>query len=276
MPETDFFEAVDQLNAGENALPEENFFDAVDELNGDPDAGRETSPEPTLISELAPYWEEYTSDDVQAQCEPLRVMLTVSGVVAGYNNPTLDGILARMVTNEVLRGATLDGSGSPYVLPVPLYRFWTDPKTGLPLWAANPFEPQGPNERITVYLHKRSIRPSHAKKQKGQKTPYSIKGRYKEKRIPVPAQTARHWWADCIGYRHEVLRLMENLDALGKERMAKVQSVRVKKIDRFRMDRPVPVRYFDDETDVEARGYTGWTPPYWLADAQAECAVPHQ
>jgi len=277
MPETDFFEAVDELNdLSDDEPPGDDWFEAVDELDGDPDAGRETSAKPTLIPELETHWGTYMSDDVQMQCEPLRVMLTVSGKVGGYDAPTLDGILARMVTDEALGGQTLDRSGSPYLLPVPLFRLWTDPETGLPLWAANPFAPHGPSERVTEYWHKRSIRPTHAKKQKGQKTPYKIKGRYKEKRVPLPAQTARHWWADCIGYRHEILRLMKNLDTLGKKRMAVVQDVRVKRIDRFRMDRPVPVRYFDDEADVEPRGYTGWTPPYWLADAQAECAVPHR
>lgn len=276
---TDFFEAVDLLKAEENEPAEaDDFFAAVDQLKGegDPDDGKAevVGPGPTLIRELEPYWTEWTNDERQADCEPLRVLLEVDGVTAGYDAPTLDGILARMVTDEALSGDALDGSGGPYVLPVPLFRLWADPETRLPLWACNSFTPAGPNAQVTEYWHKRSIRSDHARKQKGQRTPYSIKGRYKEKRVPLPAQTARYWWADCIGYRPEVLRLMQQLRVFGKKRMALVRNVRVQKIERFQMQRPVPLHYFDESTDVQHHGYTGWTPPYWLAETQTECGVP--
>jgi len=160
---------------------------------------------------------------------------------------------------------------------VPLYQLWTDPETGLPLWACNHYQPAGPNQELAYYWHKRAIRPDHAKKQSGQKTPYTRKGRYKEKRRPVPAQTAKVWWADCIGDLEEVERLLvQGLDAMGKKRKALVRSIDVKEIDRFQMDRPVPLTYFDDDTEVEEHGYMGWTPPYWpgVPQVQAECGVP--
>jgi len=263
----------------------DSYFEVVDALNatldakGDPDPTRpENDPSrPTLISELRPYWERYTDEACQAQMEPMRVVVETDGIMAGYDNPTFDGILARMVTDEALNGDTLDGRHSPYLLPVPLYQLWTDPQTGLPLWACNHYRPAGPSEEVAYYWHKRAIRPEHAKKQTGQKTPYTRKGRYKEKRRPVPAQTAKTWWADCIGVPDEVNRLLtQGLDAMGKKRKALVRSVCVEGISRFEMNRPVPLRYFDDPADVEKHSYMGWTPPYWpgVPQVQAECGMP--
>jgi hypothetical protein len=231
---------------------------------------------PTLLGELRPYWERFADPDYQETMEALRVVVHTEGVMAGYDNPTLDGLLAWAVQHEALRGQTMDSTGSPYLLPVPLYRLWTCPDTGLPLWAANPFQPHGPNVKTVEYWHKRMIRPEHARKQKGQRQPYGIKGRYKEKRVPLPAQTARTWWADCIGDADEVARLMDTVEVMGKRRKALVVEVRVEPLEQFRMCRPVPLGYFDDPSICTARTYTGWTPPYWsgVPQCQAECGMP--
>lgn len=261
------------------------FFDAVDTLNnevraaeGDPDAGRpDNDPtRPTLIPELRPYWEKYTDDTYQSNMEPLRVIVHVNGPMAGYDPPTFDGILARMVTDDALSGDTLDGQQSPYLLPVPLYRLWADPETGLPLWACNHYAPAGPTVDTTITIHKRMIQDVHASEATTPRQPDPKRGRHKTKRIHHPATEARAWWADCIGNAEEIRRLLSQLDAMGKKRRALVQSIEVRPIDQFQMNRPVPLRYFDEDTEVEQHGYMGWSPPYWsgVPVCQAECGVP--
>src|SRR5690606_10100007 len=196
-----------------------DFFEAVDSLSDMApveEPPQRTFRRPTLIGDLAPYWERYTDDAHQQAMRPLRVTVEVDGLMAGYDEPTLDGLLAAMVVQEALHGAPMDGTFAPYVLPVPLYRLWTCPETRLPLWACNPFRPVGPNQRVTTFLHKRTVRPEHARQQKGQPQPYPIKGRHKEKRVPLPAQTARYWYADGIGDEAEVARLMGLVEVMGK------------------------------------------------------------
>src|SRR5690606_14334682 len=125
------------------------------------------------------------------------------------------------------------------------------------------------------FLHKRTVRPEHARQQKGQPQPYPIKGRHKEKRVPLPAQTARYWYADGIGDEAEVARLMGLVEVMGKRRMALVRAVAVEPIERFHMDRPVPLAFFDGETAVTGRQFCGWTPPYWpgVPECHAECGM---
>lgn len=230
---------------------------------------------PTLVGELRPYWERYTDPAYQQAMRPLRVTIEVEGPVGGYDAPTLDGLLAWAVVHEALQGHALDDTGSPYLLPAPLYRLWTCPDTGLPLWAANHFAPVGPVAKTVSYWHKRAIRPEHARPQKGQPQPYSIKGRYKEKRVPLPAVVASYWWADCVGDPDEVLRLIGRVEVVGKKRMALVRGVSVEPLGRFAMNRPVPIRYFDNPAEVQDRQYQGWTPPYWpgVPECQAECGL---
>jgi len=258
-----------------------DFFEAVDALNreqGEPtdDVRLNTGDEPTLIPSLEPYWKTYTSKQYRSKMMPLRIVIKTDGVMAGYDSPTCDGILAHLVVDEALEGDDLDEAGGPYLLPVPLFQLWMDPKTGLPLWACNNFAPVGPSEEIAFYWHKRTIRPEHAKKRSEQRTPYAYKGRHKEKRVPTPAQTAKTWFADCIGHRDEVARLFEELEVIGKRRKALVRSVEVRRLDNFKMRRPVPLRYFNETTNVEPHGQKGWTPPYWagVPQVQAECGVP--
>lgn len=260
MEPIDFFEAVDSLH--EMTPPEE--------------VPTRASRRPTLIGDLAPYWERYTDAAYQQAMRPLRVTVEVDGLMAGYDEPTIDGLLAAMVVQEALRGTPMDATFAPYILPVPLYRLWTCPDTRLPLWACNHFRPVGPNTKVTTFLHKRSIRVEHARRQKGQSQPYTIKGRHKEKRVPLPAQTARYWYADCIGHADEVARLMGLVEVMGKRRMALVRAVAVEPIERFGMNRPVPLGFFDEETAITRRQFKGWTPPYWpgVPECHAECGLP--
>lgn len=229
--------------------------------------------QPTLMRELAPYWIRYTSPEFQQTLRPLRITIEVSGPMAGYNDPTLDGILARLVTDEAFEGGALDGDFAPYLLPVPLYRLWTDPVTGLPLWASNHFAPGGESLQAESYWHKRMIRTEMVRQRPGQPQPYAIKGRYKEKRVPMPVKAAGCWEVDCIGDPEEIARLLRSLDAIGKKRMALVLGFDVQQIDQFTLKRPVPVHYFDDPTAVTNKQYVGWTPPYWpgAPECHAEC-----
>lgn len=109
-----------------------------------------------LLDELCPYHERYLDDEYQASMQRLLVVADVAGPLGGYDRLTLDGLLARMVVDEALGGATLQGGG-PYVLPVPLRLMWSDPVTEMPLWAANHFTPVGESTKSVLYWHRRMI-----------------------------------------------------------------------------------------------------------------------
>lgn len=239
----------------------------------------------TLLPEVAPYWERYTDPAFQAQMRPLVIRAGVVGPVAGYDRLQLDNLLAGQVLREALGGDLVDGQQAPYLLPAPLYLLWRDPAYGLPLWASNPFVPEGQSVRMSIYWHKRMVRGELMPDQyqePGTKKPKrpdvaGIKGRYKEKRIPLPAEQAPVWSATCIGDADEIARLLERVTALGKRRLGLVQWWEVADIERFEIGRPVPEAYCDDLPAGLPRKFAGWTPPYFpgVPPCQGWCVEPN-
>lgn len=229
-----------------------------------------------LLDEVRPYHERYLAPAYQEAMERILVVADVAGPVGGYDRLTLDGLLARMVMDEALEGATLQGAG-PYVLPVPLRRMWQDPATGMPLWAANHFAPAGDSVKSVMYWHRRMIRPDLGHVPGGRRPKVDNRaGRYKEIRMPLPTENASRWAADCVGDPAEVARLLERCSALGKRRLSRVLAWHVVPIDgEFSFTRPVPAEYAGTEDRTQLR-YGGWTPPYWpgVPECQAWCAVP--
>lgn len=234
-----------------------------------------------LLDELRPYQDRYLDPDYQSGMQRLLVVADVAGPLGGYDPLTLDGLLARMVVDEAMRGASLDrGAPGPYVLPVPLRLVWTDPDTDMPLWAANHFRPVGGSVKSVHYWHRRMIRPDlgHVPGKRRPKVDGRA-GRYKEIRMPLPTENARRWAADCIGDPAEVARLLERCVALGKRRLARVLQWHVVPIDgEFRFTRPVPAGYVGTPQDGASLRYGGWTPPYWpgVPECQAWCVVPEE
>lgn len=230
----------------------------------------------TLLPELEPYWQRWSSPEAQAAMIPLRVAVEVTGIMAGYNPLNLDNLLARLVVDRAFSGNQLDDTHSPYLLPAPLKIMWRHPQTGHPLYASNAFTPVGHNQHLTVWWHKRFVRPELARaeavKRKGDIQP--SQGRYKEKRTPLPAQTASVWYADCIGDADSIAELLRLCNRIGKRRMASVEEWCIGKIEAFEYTRPVPVPYRHPNGDLPIdMQYCGWTPPYWpgVPESQGWC-----
>ena len=233
----------------------------------------------TLLPELAPYWQRYTSDEYQCAMTPLIIECEVDSPLGGYHPLTLDGLLAWSMVNEAMRGNQLDNSQSPYLLPAPLRLLWRSP-AGMPLWAANWFEPVGANRKVSLWWHKRAIKPEHAALRKGvsKASVSEVMGRFKEKRIPMPAQIASTWTTTCIGNPNEIARLLQSVDAVGKKRNARVSRWTIRPAESFEFTRFVPVAYIHETQGGFPLNsqIAGWTPPYWdgMPECKAMCAVP--
>lgn len=229
----------------------------------------------TLIPGLEPYWCKYTDDEYQSKMRPLRIGVQIEGVLTGYHSIQIDSLLSRLVVDEAMDGDRLDNSGTPYLLPIPLKLVWQQPVTELPLWAANALEPSAGSKSISVWWHKRFIKEnfvSHETKYKKSDIAPN-KGRFKEKRVPLPAQTAKSWMADCTGDPNEIARLLQKCVSIGKKRLAMVVEWTVSEVDEFEFSRPLPVEYLQTDLDIEKTIYCGWTPPYWasIPEVQAIC-----
>lgn len=235
-----------------------DWFAAADKLSGNT-----TKRTPTLTPELAPYWERYQRLEMQ----PLRIQVEIAGILAGYHPIHLDNLLARMVVDEAYSGHQMDNSGTPYLLPAPLKILWRHPETTLPLYAANQFEPVGFDREVTVWWHKRFVREEHidARRKMNRGDISASAGRFKEKRIPMPARIATTWQADCIGNRDEIARLLATCRAIGKKRMGYVVEWRIGPVAEFRLNRPAPLAYLSGGSFSLDMRYCGWTPPYWAS-----------
>lgn len=237
---------------------------------------------PTLLDALRPAWERYTSDAYQATMRPLTIEVTVASPLAGYNQLTLDGLLAWAVVNEATAGNQLDNSAPPYLLPVPLRLEWIDSHTELPLWAANWFEPTTANRKISLWWHKRAAKPEHVRARKGvvKGDVSEVAGRFKEKRIPMPAQIATTWRTSCMGNAEEIARLLAPIDAIGKKRSAQVLRWSISPAESFQFCRYVPATYGTERLggfplDMQL---AAWTPPYWdgVPECKSLCFIPAQ
>jgi hypothetical protein len=184
--------------------------------------------------------------------------------MAGFGYPHFDNLLARLVVEQVFGHADLDDAKAPYILPVPLKIVWTDPVTGLPLYAANDLTPVRPTSAM-VYYNKKLL-DDRISTGKGQI--HGGKGRFKEKQIPIPADASTVWETTCIGLFEDIAQLLPFADRIGKKRLAKVLTWHIDYADTFTFSRPLPVRYLypemieKNQLPLDVR-WCGWTPPYW-------------
>ena len=202
---------------------------------------------------------------------PLTVTAEMRSGLCDYEPLHLDGLLAKAVIVATLHTQTLPDTNDPYMIPLPLARLWTSPE-GLPLWASSVFRPVGVTTAHTTYIHKRNATMRFSNKDRL----VTRKGRYMERRIPIPTTTARAWEARCIGDRDRILDLLAQFDYIGKHRsrgLGAVSRWRVEPADWSPTDiwrdgatliKPVPVEAELLELWPHKPTRIGWTPPHWL------------
>lgn len=231
---------------------------------------------------LTPYVERYAGATIEnPNVSPLRVVLTLrpGSRLAGYDPLNLDNLLARAVVDEATAGQGLPTTPQAYRLPVPLRCLWTEPETGLPLWAATPFSPLGESAPDVAYWHKRAQSGRWTGTKSGKYSISSTNGRWMERRVPLPTVVAEQWAADAVGDPGEVARLLANLAFVGKRRscgFGEVATWRVEPLDAFLLvrdgllTRPLPAGAAHlvaehGRPDGEPAP-VGWTPPQWKPD----------
>jgi len=125
----------------------------------------------------------------------------------------LDGVLSKALIYAALHCVTLPDSDDAYWLPLPLKLLWQH-SDGRPLWAASGFYPTSDYVQEVVYLHKRNSTMHFANSARIEVS----KGRYMERRVPVPVIIAARWEARCIGSFYWIENLLELIDNIGKHR----------------------------------------------------------
>lgn len=207
--------------------------------------------------------------------EPLQitVRLRVGARLAGYDALLLDNLLARCVVDEATHGALLPNITDAYVLPVPLRCLWRSPE-GLPLWAATPFHPIGDQVSDVTYWHKRGQTGTMTGTPKGTFSVFRNKGRFMERRVPLPTVVCATFAATCIGDGAEIARLLETVPFVGKRRsmgMGEVESWEVTQgtfelVEDGQLTRNLPVAALPLLNGMRPDGEPspiGWTPPQW-------------
>lgn len=223
---------------------------------------------------LRPYTERYA----EIAAVPLRVTFTLrpGSRLAGYDPLNLDNLLARAVVDEATAGRGLPPVPEAYRLPVPLVCLWREPETGLPLWAATPFAPEGLSATDIAYWHKRAQSGRWTGTKTGRYSISSTNGRWMERRVPLPTTVAERWKADAQGDPEEVMRLLGKLSFIGKRRscgFGEVREWRVEPAESFTLvhdellTRPLPegaVGLLGERLLPEGEpAPVGWTPPQW-------------
>lgn len=222
-----------------------------------------------LYDALQPYFERYAA----LPMEPLEIRLELHNGLAGYDPLNLDNLLARAVVEEATRGELLPDEPGAYALPVPLHCLWRSPD-GLPLWAATPFVPQGLQAKDIAYWHKRQQSGVWTGTKRGTFGISSTKGRWMERRVPLPVIVAEYWTAQCVGNRAEIARLLGPLVHVGKRRSNgfgevkrwQVNSGEFALIRDGRLARPIPalaIELLGGYMPEGAPSPVGWTCPQW-------------
>ena len=208
---------------------------------------------------------------------PLRVtcVLREGARIAGYDPINLDNLLARAVVDDATDGQGLPEIPDPYDLPVPLRCLWRS-DDGLPLWAATVFHAVGEPIADVAYWHKRVQTGKWTGTKSGSYSIGSTKGRWMERRVPLPTKLCREWYADAIGDPDEIARLVKPLAFVGKRRsngFGEVECWRVEPLESFELvregilTRPLPamaVSLLGAARVPEGQpSPVGWTPPEW-------------
>jgi hypothetical protein len=223
---------------------------------------------------LAPYAERYAT----LKTEPLviRLYLEQGSQLAGYDPLCLDNLLARCVVDQALGWERLpDLHDDGYALPVPLECLWRD-EHGFPLWTATPFVPADGAQGDVAYWHKRQQSGRFTGTKRGTFSILSTKGRWMERRVPLPTVVAEYWSATCVGNAVEIANLLESLRYVGKRRatgFGAVEHWEIAPIEEFtlvrddKLLRPLPmmaIGLLHPYVPEGAPAPVGWTPPQWL------------
>lgn len=222
---------------------------------------------PALQPYAAQYW--------NLRGEPLRVTVRFKqgAHLAGYDPLNLDNLLARAVVEEATNTTGLPDTIDAYVLPVPLRCLWRS-HAGLPLWAATAFRPVGMAVSDIAYWHKRAQSGRWSKGRSGKLTIITTKGRWMDRRVPLPTTLCETWVADCIGDAEEILRLLKRFAFIGKRRSNGFGEVKEWSIEpgSFELvENGILTRSMPLEAAVPILGQVpsispapvGWTPPQW-------------
>lgn len=219
-----------------------------------------------------PGMERYEALYTEMAMQPLRITLRLkSGTgLAGYDPLNLDNLLARCVLYDLTRGHNVPNSEEPYRLAIPCRCLWRAPNE-LPLWAATPFMPDGMSAQDQRYWHKRAQTGEFTRTKSGTFSIAPTKGRYMERRVPLPTIVAERWVATCIGNATEIGRLLDTLYGIGKRRWGEICDWMIEPgafdlIHGGCLTRPFPalaIHLLDGYMPTGAPPPIGWTPPEW-------------
>jgi hypothetical protein len=240
---------------------------------------------PTLIEypPLMRYRARYQEIPVQ----PLLItaILRPNAPVVSYDPIHLDNFLAWCVVMDSTMGQGLPPSDDPYDLPIPIQRLWRDDR-GLPLYASTVFMPDGVSFSDQAYWHKRAQSGRFTGTKSGRFPRETIKGRWMERRVPVPVTVCRRWTARCIGNAAEILSLLQNVCFIGKRRSSGFGEVEEWMVEPLSLDLAGPSILVDDgcltrpipssaaellpSPPAEPPQLVGWAMPQWKPSLFAE------
>ena len=209
--------------------------------------------------------------------QPLKITLRTLKPVAGNDALHLDGLLAKAVVIEAMKGAPLADTKDAYWLPVPLALERTH--LGLPAWQCNDFQAIDKAVGHTHYHQRTDANPydmpvtkATLSTKKKRRMPPTSEGQYMSYRIPLQYTDADRWDCDCVGNREEILRLLSYISFVGKKSsqgFGRVLSWEAEPISSFSMTRPTPI---SDAREPFNASVMGWTPPYWHRGLWRLCA----
>jgi CRISPR type IV-associated protein Csf3 len=244
--------------------------------------------------------ESYRESIKSILLEPLLISVSTISPVVNVEPIALDSVIAFAVVKHCLkgRGEPSQTQKKPWDIPLPLLLQETiESEYRLPLWASTNFETINP-ESMQTHYHKRSgdnpywIRANQStlNSKKKRRKPSSKAGQYMDYRIPIQTTIADRWYAQCIGNKEEISRLLNtyvtNFGKLAANGYGRVLKWDVAPIDSFsffdkegNVLRPIPTksRTVSDSESSESLlnnvRICGWTPAYWDRMTWMECTV---
>lgn len=224
-------------------------------------------------------WEQRATDYAALPKEPLVITaeLATPVIYAERREVHLDAILAFAAVTSHPVASSFEGGA---VVPVPLELAWVSAE-GLPLWASTPLEPVGGGIETREYWHKRY--PVQRAEFGSRVNAMTVRGRWKEYRTPVRAESVTALRAVAIGNADEVRELLALVTHVGKK-----IAMGYGRVGRWTVEtgthtaaevlaeRAVPIDYYrgrEQPAGVLALS-RGWTPPYWWAPWWCDCLMP--
>lgn len=219
-----------------------------------------------------------------AQHRPALVRAVLQGTppVVNVEPIHLDGVLAFAVVIEATEGRSVPDIPGAYRIPLPLTCLHRS-EDGLPLWAASTFwsGPEAERDNLTVCKRMPTGQWSKAEGKASRLSLDGARGRFMERKIPLPTTVAGEWRAVVWGDLVEIARLLRYVPQLGKKGTIGCGMVRDWVIEPLRdIDGMEPVdllvrngcltRAISVDAAAalglslaEAPRRLGWTPPQW-------------